>query len=102
MLGEGVPPAPPVGLDVGLGVGFDVGLEEADGLDELDGEADGDEVGEELGEAVGVEVGDGDGLDGAVVTGGATAGGTLVPAVRSCCHDHPTDPPAGTVSDITP
>ena len=31
------------------------------------------------------------------VTGGATAGGTLAPAVRSCCQDQPTEPPAGTV-----
>ena len=36
------------------------------------------------------------------VTGGATPGGTLRPAARSCCHDQPTEPPAGTVSEPTP
>jgi hypothetical protein len=70
-------PEPPDGLAVGEG---------EDGLD----------VG------VGDWVGDGDGLVDVRVTGGATAGGTLPPAGRSCCQDHPTEPPAGTVSDPTP
>lgn len=86
--GEGDSPDPPDGLDVGLVDG--------DGLDDADGEAVGDGLDEAVGEAVG------EGLDDAdVVTGGATPGGTLEPA-RSCCHDHPTEPPAGTVSPPTP
>lgn len=65
------------------------------GLGEEDGDdvCEGDDVGEGEGVDVGVEV---------FITGGATAGGTLEPAGRSCCHDQPTDPPAGTVSDPTP
>jgi hypothetical protein len=51
----------------------------------------------------GVAVGEEDGLVVAErVTGGATPGGALSPAARSCCHDHPTDPPAGTVRPPTP
>jgi hypothetical protein len=64
-------------------------------------------LGEEVGDDVwdGVEVGEGVGVDVGVdvfVTGGATPGGTLDPAARSCCHDHATEPPAGTVSEPTP
>lgn len=71
-----------------------------------------DPVPPELGEAVGEVVCDGDevavgvgvgvGVAVVFVTGGATLGGTLVEVVRSCCHDHPTEPPAGTVSEPTP
>jgi hypothetical protein len=81
-----------------------------DGLDDcdpppLDGAVVGDAVGEvlddggadEVGDDVGDEVGD----DGAGATGGATPGGALEPA-RSCCQDHPTEPPAGTVRPPTP
>ncbi len=70
----------------------------------LDGVAVGeDDVGDAVGE--GEAVGDGLGLGVAVAvreTGGATLGGTPAPDGRSCCHDHPTDPPAGTVSAPTP
>jgi hypothetical protein len=64
-------------------------------------------LGEAVGEVVcdGVDVGVGEGDDVGVevfIRGGATAGGTLAPAARSCCHDQPTDPPAGTVSEPTP
>jgi hypothetical protein len=69
-----------------------------DGLAEpppLDGVAVGDGVavadGVSLG--VGVDVG---------ATGGATPGGTAPLFSRSCCHDQPTDPPAGTVRPPTP
>ena len=84
-----VPPDPPVdplpsdGVAVGEEVeGVGVGL---------------DDVGEEDGE-------EGEGLEGVdvAVTGGKTPGGTLEPAARSCCHDQPTDPPAGTVNEPTP
>jgi hypothetical protein len=74
------------------------GLEVGDGLvdpEPLDGLAVGEDV-------VGDWVGVGDGLVDVRVTGGATAGGTLPPAGRSCCQDHPTDPPAGTVSEPAP
>ena len=54
-------------------------------------------VGEDEGDGVGDGLGDDD-----WVTGGATPGGTAEPAARSCCHDHPTEPPAGTVSVPTP
>ena len=47
--------------------------------------------------AVGLDVGVAD-----AVTGGDTPGGTLPPAGRSCCHDQPTEPPDGTVSEPTP
>jgi hypothetical protein len=76
---------------VGAEVGGDVGV----------GEAECEGVGEADCEGVGEEVGDGDGLGLGVdvlVTGGATPGGTVAPEARSCCQDHPTDPPAGTVS----
>ena len=53
----------------------------------------GEEVGDGVGEDVGVDE---------LSTGGATDGGTLPPAGRSCCHDQPTDPPAGTVREPTP
>jgi hypothetical protein len=64
-------------------------------------------LGEEVGLDVcdGEDVGVGEGVDVVVavlVTGGAVPGGTLAPAARSCCQDHPTEPPAGTVSDPTP
>ncbi len=85
------PPAPGVGVadcDPPPLEGGEVG----DALGDADGDdaGDGDELGDVLG--VGVAVG--------VVerkTGGATSGGTLEPAARSCCHDQPTEPPAGTV-----
>ena len=80
MVGDGVDEPPEDGVAVGDEVG---------GLDGAVGE--GDEVGLVL------DVG-----AGAVTTGGATLGGTLVPAVRSCCHDQPTEPPAGTVRAPTP
>lgn len=54
-----------------------------------------------VGAFVGEDVGDGDELglgEDAFVTGGTTPGGTVAPEARSCCQDHPTDPPAGTVS----
>jgi hypothetical protein len=57
----------------------------------------GDDVGEDVGEEV---LGDWVGV--AAWTGGATLGGTLAPAARSCCQDHPTEPPAGTVSEPAP
>jgi hypothetical protein len=58
-------------------------------------------VGDDVGEVVGEDV-LGDWVGVAAWTGGATPGGTLVPAVRSCCQDHPTEPPAGTVSEPAP
>jgi hypothetical protein len=87
------------------------GLEVGDGLDDpeppddpepLDGLAVGDGEGLDVGDGVGDGVGVGDGLVVVRVTGGATAGGTLPPAGRSCCQDQPTEPPAGTVSEPTP
>ena len=93
--------------------GFEVGLEDGDGLEVPDEEPDVDVVGadvglgldddegDDVGEDVGEEVGDGLG-EAEDVTGAATPGGTLAPAARSCCHDQPTDPPAGTVSEPTP
>ncbi len=53
---------------------------------------------------LGEEVGSGDGLDVGVrsCTGAATPGGTTPLDPRSCCHDQPTDPPAGTTSPPTP
>lgn len=95
-VGETPPPLlldPPVGPSLGVGLGL--GPAVPDGcvvaLPPPVGLAVGEEVGD--GEAVGVDAG---------LTGGATPGGTMVPAVRSCCHDQPTDPPEGTVSAPTP
>ncbi len=80
-----------------VGEGVDDPLDDGPGVGEGDvGEGDGEEGdGEEVG--VGLDVG-----VGVLVTGGATPGGTLFPAVRSCCQDQPTEPPAGTVSEPTP
>ena len=76
LVGDGlVEPPPPDGVAVGDG------LLVGDGLD----------VGDSLGE--GVDVG---------ASGGATPGGTAPLFSRSCCHDQPTDPPAGTVRPPTP
>ncbi len=59
------------------------------------GEKAGDEdVGDDVGDGLGVEVDD-------CVTGGAMPGGTTPLDWRSCCHDQPTDPPSGTVSEPT-
>jgi hypothetical protein len=93
-----VPPPAPEGLDDGL-VDEPEPPEPPEPPLPPDGEAvgeDGDELGEELGDDVGDGVGEAVGLD-ERVTGGATDGGTLPPAGRSCCHDQPTEPPAGTV-----
>lgn len=76
-------PDPPEGLAVGLGGELEDGLDV--GLD----------VGVEVGLGVAVGVVD-------RCTCGAMPGGTLVPALRSCCHDQATDPPAGTTSPPTP
>jgi hypothetical protein len=58
---------------------------------------DGVAVGEGVGDAVG------DGVEVVPeVTGGATPGGTVPPAGRSCCQENPTDPPDGTVSPPAP
>ncbi len=64
--------------------------------------ADGEDVGEDDGDELGDELGDSDGVGVAVgvaerSTGGSTDGGTLPPDGRSCCHDQPTEPPAGMV-----
>lgn len=96
------PPAPPLEPPPLVGDGLEVGVG-LDDPDPFDGVAVGeDDVGLELGDEVGDEVGVGDGLLEVRVTGGATPGGTLAPAARSCCQDHPTEPPAGTVSEPTP
>ena len=99
-----LPPDPPPLVGDGLAVG--VGLDDPvppDDPDPPDGLAVGeDEVGLDVGDGVGDWVGVGDGLVVVRVTGGATEGGTLPPAGRSCCQDHPTEPPAGTVSEPTP
>ena len=86
--GEGPfwPPLPPE-------VGDELGEGALDPLPPLVGEGDGVLVGEDV---VGVAVG----VLGA--TGGATLGGTAPPAGRSCCHDHPTEPPARTVRAPAP
>jgi hypothetical protein len=94
------PPEPPEPPD---------GVAEGDEGDEGAVE-DGDELGDELGDEEGDELdglglGDGLGVGVGVAerdTGGAMAGGTPDPAARSCCHDQPTEPPAGTVSEPTP
>jgi hypothetical protein len=59
---------------------------------------DGDEVGDEGADAVGEGVDDG----AAAATGGATPGGTAPLFSRSCCHERPTEPPAGTVRPPMP
>lgn len=87
---EPPPPAPGVGV-------ADCDPPPLDGVavgDEPDGDEPGDDVGDD---EVGDEVGDGvdDGV--AAATGGATPGGTAPLFSRSCCQDHPTEPPAGTV-----
>lgn len=106
-LGDADPLDPPDGFEVGLddGDGLEVPDDgpEVDPDEEPDGELVGDDVGDGPDDDVGEEVGDGDGLgEEEAVTGAATPGGTLAPAARSCCHDQPTDPPAGTVSEPTP
>ena len=93
------PPAPGDGLDDcdpppldGVAVGDEpVGDELGD--DVGDDEASGDEVGDDVGEGVATE---------RAATGGATPGGTAPLFSRSCCHDKPTEPPAGTVRPPTP
>ncbi len=91
------PPAPGVGLDDcdppfdGVAVG-DEPVEDELGDDVGDDEL-GDEVGDGVGDGVGVAVG---------ITGGATPGGTAPLFSRPCCHDRPTEPPAGTVRPPMP
>ena len=71
-----------VGPRVGLWVGLEEGLRVGLGLEE--------------GLRVGLGV-----AEGARWTGGATPGGTA-PEPRSCCHDHASEPPAGTTRPPTP
>jgi len=94
----GPTPDPPPPLGVGV-VGD--GLDEPPPLEGAVGDAEADAVGDELGVGELVVVGVGVGVASAI-TGGVTPGGTLVPAVRSCCQDQPTEPPSGTVRDPTP
>ena len=110
------PPEPPLPVEppplVGDGLDVGDGPDEPGPVDEPDPPEDPDPpdpdppepdplVGDDVGEDVGEDV-LGDWVGVAVWTGGATPGGTLAPAARSCCHDQPTDPPAGTVSEPTP
>jgi hypothetical protein len=87
-LDDGDPP-PPDGVAVG-----DEPVE-----DELGDEVGDDELGDEVGDEVGLGVDDGVGV---AATGGATPGDTAPLFSRSCCHDRPTEPPAGTVRPPMP
>ena len=95
-LPEPLPEPPP---DPGDGLAVGVPPLEPPDPPPLDGVAVGEaawdeDVGDDVGDGLGVEVVD-------RVTGGAMAGGTLPLPARSCCHDQPTDPPSGTVSEPT-